>query len=121
MPPDAEARLEPIESTYGSDKHGLVCAYQMLPGAPAVPLDSAGLTAWLRIADEPGTESFVWLHFSCPTPHPSAGFTSTYPSPTTSFNRSGRNPVPPDWNRSGISSWACSTMRVSTSPSTRGA
>ena len=64
MPPDAEARPEPIESTYGSDKHGLVCAYQLLPGSPAVPLDATGLTAWLQIADEPSTESFVWLHFS---------------------------------------------------------
>ncbi len=64
MPPDAESRLDPIESTYGSDKHGLVCAYQMLPGSPAVPLDATGLTAWLAIADQPTTNSFVWLHFS---------------------------------------------------------
>jgi len=64
MPPDAEPRLDPIESTYGSDKNGLVCAYQLLPGAPAVPLDSSGLSAWLALAADPGSSSFVWLHFS---------------------------------------------------------
>ena len=48
------------ESTYGSDKAGLVCAYAFVPGGPgrAIESDEAALLAARSDGD------FLWLHFS---------------------------------------------------------
>jgi zinc transporter len=50
------------ETTYGSDKDGLVCAYFFAPGAPGRPADGDEAVRWLQAAPEP--RSFLWLHFN---------------------------------------------------------
>ena len=50
------------ETTYGSDKDGLVCGYLFSPGQPATPLDADAGTQWLDSRPYDDSESFVWLH-----------------------------------------------------------
>ena len=49
------------ESTYGSDKAGLVCAYAFTPGQPGRAIDSDEAAALLAGS---GRDEFLWLHFS---------------------------------------------------------
>jgi len=51
------------ETSYGSDKHGLVCAYQFGAGQGAAMVDAEQLAALLDPATGP-PERFFWLHFS---------------------------------------------------------
>ena len=49
-------------TNYGSDKDGLVCAYQFEPGQAGQAIDADQARAWLST---PGTfGSFLWLHFN---------------------------------------------------------
>jgi zinc transporter len=52
------------DTTYGSDRDGLVCGYLFTPGQPATAIGADVAAEWLssRFYDE--TESFIWLHFS---------------------------------------------------------
>lgn len=52
------------ESNYGSDQHGLVWAYLIVPGEAAQELDAAGALHWLKEDAGARGDSFVWLHFS---------------------------------------------------------
>ncbi len=54
--------VEPPESTYGSDRHGLVWGYLLTPGAESSPVDSDQAAA--RLAEAPADTGFLWLHFS---------------------------------------------------------
>lgn len=59
--------MDSPESIYGSDRIGLVWAYRLAPGQPAVAIDAAGVVAWLestRSAAESEPDSFLWVHFS---------------------------------------------------------
>ena len=46
---------------YGSDKAGLVCAYQFEPDEKGRPIRSDAAAAWLAAQPAHG---FLWLHFS---------------------------------------------------------
>jgi len=50
--------------TYGSDKHGLVCAYLFRRGAAARLLDGDAALEWLRQQLGEDDDHFLWLHFS---------------------------------------------------------
>lgn len=52
------------ESNYGSDQHGLVWAYLIVPGGAAQEIDSEGALQWLAAAPDTRADSFLWLHFS---------------------------------------------------------
>ena len=52
------------EIAYGSDKNGLVWAYQFSAGMPPRELDSDAVTAALSALAAAGNTSFLWLHFS---------------------------------------------------------
>jgi zinc transporter len=54
--------VETADSTYGSDKDGLVCGYLFVPGAPATPIDAAA--DWLAVPARSPADAFVWLNFS---------------------------------------------------------
>jgi zinc transporter len=56
--------MEPTKITYGSDKHGLVWAYQFAPGRSAVEIGSEQALALIDPAAAMPPESFLWLHFS---------------------------------------------------------
>jgi zinc transporter len=47
---------------YGSDEHGLICAFRFRPGRPAEAID--GRTALAVAGDGAAEDAFVWLHFS---------------------------------------------------------
>jgi zinc transporter len=50
------------DSTYGSDKAGLVCAYVFAPGQRGRAIDADQAAAFLERPEQPG--EFLWLHFS---------------------------------------------------------
>ncbi len=52
------------DSNYGSDQHGLVWAYLIVPGETAQELDADGALRWLKEDSGARGDSFVWLHFS---------------------------------------------------------
>jgi zinc transporter len=56
--------LEIAESTYGSDKAGLVYGYMFAPGRPGRLLDSEEAAAFLAREPAADPSSFVWLHFN---------------------------------------------------------
>ncbi len=49
------------QTSYGSDRNGLVCGYLFEPGAAGVPVPLARAAEWLAGAP---TGGFVWLHFN---------------------------------------------------------
>jgi len=51
-----------VESTYGSDKAGLVCGYLFTPGTPGRPIESGA--AGDHLARRDNAVGFLWLHFS---------------------------------------------------------
>lgn len=59
-----DIRLESPDSTYGSDKHGLVWGYLMVPGQAPVAIDSEQAAERLAAAQSSQDGSFLWLHFS---------------------------------------------------------
>jgi zinc transporter len=62
LPADSMKMVIP-EAMYGSDRAGLVCAYQFTPDHPARSIDAD--EASRRLAEEPSTwPGFLWLHFS---------------------------------------------------------
>jgi zinc transporter len=50
-----------MESTYGSDKAGLVCAFALRPDLPARAISADEAAALIGAAD---SDEFLWLHFS---------------------------------------------------------
>jgi zinc transporter len=50
------------DSTSGTDRAGLVCAYGFTPGAPAHPIDDDDARRWISSRDGSGP-AFLWLHF----------------------------------------------------------
>jgi zinc transporter len=56
--------VETADSTYGSDKDGLVCGYLLVPGAPATPIDADAAADWLAAPARSPADAFVWLNFS---------------------------------------------------------
>ncbi|HEY7682286.1 MAG TPA: transporter [Gemmatimonadales bacterium] len=62
--PIAGGCLETVESTYGSDQHGLIWAYLFEPQAAPVAIDSDQVPGWLHAATATAGESFLWLHLS---------------------------------------------------------
>jgi zinc transporter len=59
MPP-----VKAPEIAYGSDKNGLVWAYQFAPGMAPCEIDSESITNWLAAPAGADSSGFVWLHFS---------------------------------------------------------
>lgn len=53
-----------IDSSYGSDRHGLVWGYVFAPGRPAQPITSEAAAAFLAAPDSRASDEFLWLHFS---------------------------------------------------------
>lgn len=57
--------MDPVDTSFGSDKYGLVWGYLFSPGQPAGPVDCE---AAARILDDPSAQkdadTFLWLHFS---------------------------------------------------------
>jgi zinc transporter len=51
------------ESTYGSDKAGLVWAYTFSEGRAGSPVDSAEAAAWMASPSGGRGDDFIWLHF----------------------------------------------------------
>jgi zinc transporter len=59
----AKETVSTAESTYGSDKAGMVCGYVFRPGEPGRDLDPDG--AARRLAAPAGeSDAFLWLHFN---------------------------------------------------------
>jgi len=56
--------VETVESTYGSDKDGLVWGYRFAPGQAARPIDCDGAARLLSGSRDGDAGSFLWLHFS---------------------------------------------------------
>ena len=57
-------RINPAELGYGSDKHGLVCAYLFAPDEPPRQVDADAALAWLEGTSRAEARGFAWLHFS---------------------------------------------------------
>lgn len=53
-----------IDSTYGSDRHGLVWGYLFAPGQAAQPITSEAAAAFLAAPGPDTADRFLWLHFS---------------------------------------------------------
>ena len=53
--------MEIVETTYGSDKAGLVCGYLFTPGCSGCAITTADAETWL-LAQR--TDEFLWLHFN---------------------------------------------------------
>jgi zinc transporter len=58
------SKVKTADITYGSDKNGLVWAYLFAAGSAPRELDSEGAAQWVAEPAHPGSEAFVWLHFS---------------------------------------------------------
>jgi zinc transporter len=56
--------VETVESTYGSDKDGLVWGYRFAPGQAARPIDCEDAARLLSTSGDGEGGSFLWLHFS---------------------------------------------------------
>ena len=57
----------PADSSYGSDRSGLISGVLFRPAAAGTPLDTAGAARWLAEAGaeaEAGDGAFAWLHFN---------------------------------------------------------
>jgi zinc transporter len=52
-----------LETTYGSDKGGLVCGYVFRPSEPGQEIDSARAAEWLA-SHAGASDEFLWLHFN---------------------------------------------------------
>jgi zinc transporter len=52
--------VETVESTYGSDKDGLVWGYRFAPGQAARPIDCEGAARLLSTSRDDGGGSFLW-------------------------------------------------------------
>jgi zinc transporter len=50
-----------IDTSYGSNEHGLIWGYRFVPGQAAEAISTADVAAFL---DTPGAPGFLWLHFS---------------------------------------------------------
>lgn len=59
-----EARLEAVDSSYGSDKNGLVWGYTFAAGSPPVAIESEQVPPWLESTGRTSPDAFLWLHFS---------------------------------------------------------
>ncbi|HEY0504167.1 MAG TPA: transporter [Lysobacter sp.] len=53
-----------IDTSYGSDKDGLIWGYRFAPDRPAEAITTDAVAAFLAGADEGGEDEFLWLHFS---------------------------------------------------------
>jgi zinc transporter len=53
-----------IESTYGSDEHGLIWGFRFVPGQAAEIIAAAEVPAFLERTGEDTGGEFLWLHFS---------------------------------------------------------
>jgi zinc transporter len=60
----ASAAGEAGESTYGSDRNGLVWGFLFDPERSATPIDSHQAAAWLGENRTEAMASYLWLHFS---------------------------------------------------------
>jgi zinc transporter len=56
--------VETVETTYGSDRAGLVCGYLFMSGLPGLALTSQDAEAWLQTPAPEHPGEFVWLHFN---------------------------------------------------------
>jgi zinc transporter len=56
--------LREEDTTYGSDRNGLIWGYIFAPGKPAEPIDSAAAAEVLSAPSGDEIDSFLWLHFS---------------------------------------------------------
>ena len=56
--------MDTLESTYGSDRHGLIWGYRFAAGAAPAPITSEEAVPWLESAGQSGADAFLWLHFS---------------------------------------------------------
>jgi zinc transporter len=57
--------MEIADTSYGSDKNGLIWAYLFVPDQPAREIDAAVAADWLHGQHpDAGGNSFIWLHFS---------------------------------------------------------
>jgi zinc transporter len=57
-------RINPAELGYGSDKHGLVCAFLFSPEERPRQVDADAALEWLGSTGRAGRQGFAWLHFS---------------------------------------------------------
>jgi len=55
---------QPIDPTYGSDRHGLVWGYRFAPGRPAEAVTSDAVAGILAAPAAESAGEFLWLHFS---------------------------------------------------------
>jgi zinc transporter len=53
---------DPPESTYGSDRNGLVWAYRFARDQPARPVDAAEVVS--QLTAQASADTFLWLHFA---------------------------------------------------------
>jgi zinc transporter len=59
--------VETVETTYGSDKAGLVCGYLFMPGLPGCAVTSQEAESWLHNPTDERADpigEFLWLHFN---------------------------------------------------------
>jgi zinc transporter len=52
------------EANYGSDQHGLIWGYVIVPDKPAQEIDSYGAAKWLTLTPAERGNSFLWVHFT---------------------------------------------------------
>ncbi|HTQ98884.1 MAG TPA: transporter [Candidatus Acidoferrum sp.] len=56
--------VNPLDSTYGSDQHGLIWGYRFSPGRPAESITSDAYVAAMATPSPGADKDFFWLHMS---------------------------------------------------------
>jgi zinc transporter len=56
--------IQQIETSYGSDKHGLVWGYHFMPGQPAQTISTDQAIVFFSVPNSDPPGGFLWLHFS---------------------------------------------------------
>ena len=79
------SKVKAIETTYGSDKNGLVWAYVFDAGEAPKELDSESAARWLAQPATAGSEAFLWLHFSLSNASSERWMRQSLPLPETFY------------------------------------
>jgi zinc transporter len=53
-----------MESTYGSDRDGLICGFEFSPGSAGRPIGLPQAVEWMSRSHDAGSPNFIWLHFN---------------------------------------------------------
>jgi zinc transporter len=56
--------MRAVDTSYGSNEHGLIWGYRFAPGQAAQPIGTDEVPGFLAAADPASAGEFLWLHFS---------------------------------------------------------